>query len=414
MENIYFQPDVLDVFATQYMPIICMWSGLMMGNLNRHASGIKSVVTRDTNAPVESWMNVLKTRTLGSERPVRVGKFVREEYKAIRGRLREYMGNVALLKTPRKSTTKTPPRSEEAPEHAKEEWQSRSHGKKKPPYYFSATDKCPEPKQPKQKNGTNETGGRKKQQKTGKDNAIPRKRKTTVDDERPKKQRKMNPKDNTSPKQRKTSDDTAPDKERKASKDNLRSTGRDKKENTSKKDKTEPDESQTEEENDNTSPKQRKTSDDTVPDKEGKTSKDNLRSTGRDKKENTSKKDKTETDKSQKEEEKDKKNEKTRNQNKGFTHTKPRNKNERHEHGKERHNRKDTLPPGFKNVDNTCWLISSVQSLAAVTSLNLKGKHIECFWRTYKRSNSKILSLRFAWMYMYKKSLCKTHNDNSN
>ena len=149
-DNIYYQPDIVDIMAAQYMPLICLWSGLMLGDLQRHKEQSKSDVTRDTNAAVESWMNVVKNRTLGKEIPVRIGLFVREEYKVIKGRLREYLANASMLKAPSK-TSKTPTRTKdnEKAEFAKETWQQRSEKKRKQTVYFSPTDKCPGPKEKK-------------------------------------------------------------------------------------------------------------------------------------------------------------------------------------------------------------------------------------------------------------------------
>ena len=84
------------------MPLVCLWSGLMLGNMKKH-EGIKSApkITRYTNAAVESWMNIVKTYTLGKQRPVRIGMFVKEEFKVVKGRLREYLSNVSAIKTQR-------------------------------------------------------------------------------------------------------------------------------------------------------------------------------------------------------------------------------------------------------------------------------------------------------------------------
>ena len=98
--------------AAQCMPFIRMWSGLILWDPQRHKKKkqSKSDVIRDTNAAVESWMNVVKTQTLGKEILLRIELFIRGEYEVIKVRLREYLANVSMLKIPSK-TSKAPTRT---------------------------------------------------------------------------------------------------------------------------------------------------------------------------------------------------------------------------------------------------------------------------------------------------------------
>ena len=109
--------------------------------------GIKSApqITRYTNAAVESWMNIVKTYTLGKQRPVRIGMFVKEEFKVVKGRLREYLSNVSAIKTQR-NHSKNEQFDKETAEYAEESWQRPSEHKRKKSYLFSPVKECPKPK----------------------------------------------------------------------------------------------------------------------------------------------------------------------------------------------------------------------------------------------------------------------------
>ena len=118
----------------------------MLGNIRKHDGVLcASQITRDTNAAVESWMNIVKTNTLGKERSLRIGLFVKEEFKVVNGRLREYLSNVSAIKTPR-NHSKNKPLDKETAEFAEESWQRPSEHKKKKSYFFSPVKECPQPK----------------------------------------------------------------------------------------------------------------------------------------------------------------------------------------------------------------------------------------------------------------------------
>jgi hypothetical protein len=97
-ENNYYQPEFVDLLTNQYLPLVSLWSGLMLQTEGK---------TRDTNAHVESWMNTLKNYILLKKGPIRIGLFAQKEYTVVKGRLKEYVADAKLQNTPRKNQTKT-------------------------------------------------------------------------------------------------------------------------------------------------------------------------------------------------------------------------------------------------------------------------------------------------------------------
>ncbi|XP_053374366.1 uncharacterized protein LOC128546961 [Mercenaria mercenaria] len=153
-ENEYYCIDVLKLLQKSYMPLVSLWSGLMLGDLSRHqqkSHEIDKVVleeTRDTNANVENWMKIMKVDTLGGKKKIRIGLFARHAHKTLKGRLREYLRGVdeAPKKRPLKKR-KTMPKSE-APEVTEETWKKNTEksGTTNKPFFYSPPKKFPSPK----------------------------------------------------------------------------------------------------------------------------------------------------------------------------------------------------------------------------------------------------------------------------
>ncbi|XP_060608352.1 uncharacterized protein LOC132760382 [Ruditapes philippinarum] len=95
-ENNYYQPQFVDILTNQYLPLVSLWSGIMLQTEGK---------TRDTNAHVESWMNTLKNYILLKKGPIRIGLFAQKEFSIVKGRLKEYVADAKLQNTPRKTNT---------------------------------------------------------------------------------------------------------------------------------------------------------------------------------------------------------------------------------------------------------------------------------------------------------------------
>lgn len=74
-ENLYYSPGIIQTLFNTYMAIFPMWSGVMLGDLKRHAADkvITSVEdggqrqdnkTRETNCHVEGWFAIVKKHIL--------------------------------------------------------------------------------------------------------------------------------------------------------------------------------------------------------------------------------------------------------------------------------------------------------------------------------------------------------------
>lgn len=78
------------------MPLYPLWSGCLL----------EYEKTRDSNAPVEGWMSVVKRDILVGEKRLRTGRFVHKMRLKVAGRLRKVRRNLKRLevqsKTPRK------------------------------------------------------------------------------------------------------------------------------------------------------------------------------------------------------------------------------------------------------------------------------------------------------------------------
>ncbi|KAL0176938.1 hypothetical protein M9458_029268, partial [Cirrhinus mrigala] len=101
-ENLYYSPSIIQTLFNTYMPIFPMWSGVMLGDLERHAADkdIASVEdggqrqdnkTRETNCHVEGWFSIVKQHILMKARRLRPGNFVRKMYSSLQGRYIEHI-----------------------------------------------------------------------------------------------------------------------------------------------------------------------------------------------------------------------------------------------------------------------------------------------------------------------------------
>ncbi|KAH3782375.1 hypothetical protein DPMN_160290 [Dreissena polymorpha] len=110
------------------------------GQSTTKSSGETSAITRDSNAIVESWFNIVKSKLLCKKGGVRVGQFVKLVFTDVQGRLREYAGDSELegLKT-----------TNEGVADARESWSKKRKPVKKGPHYYAANATAV-PKQPKE------------------------------------------------------------------------------------------------------------------------------------------------------------------------------------------------------------------------------------------------------------------------
>ncbi|CAC5413778.1 unnamed protein product [Mytilus coruscus] len=102
-ENPYACDEVLRILSDDFMPLLPLWSGIMLGPIERH-SGEKIMddsvqsTTRESNAHVENWMKMVKCDTLQKDVRLRAGKFVRKLHMNLKGRIVAYQNNLHQFK----------------------------------------------------------------------------------------------------------------------------------------------------------------------------------------------------------------------------------------------------------------------------------------------------------------------------
>ena len=156
--NPYYHKDIIAYICKHYMSLICLWSGLMLGDLTRHEkeepqseSDEKdpykkkaNQVSRDNNAYVENWMRIVKVSTLLGKKGSRLGFFVRKIHTVLKGRLEEFLKDSQYKPPSRKEKTKV---EAEAAERAEEKWKSpKQKGSSKKPFFYSPPRRMPTPR----------------------------------------------------------------------------------------------------------------------------------------------------------------------------------------------------------------------------------------------------------------------------
>ena len=91
----YYQPELIEVLVNNYLGLVPLWSGLMMGDLKRHAkdettsnSMTTKEETRDTNTCVENYFGNVKKRVEAGKR-LRPANFVRQQFSMVSGQIAE-------------------------------------------------------------------------------------------------------------------------------------------------------------------------------------------------------------------------------------------------------------------------------------------------------------------------------------
>ena len=154
-DNDYYCPEALRLIHAQYLPLFPLWSGIMLGDLGRHMYPEAHTMigeTRDTNAPVENWMKIIKKDIFQGRKHILPGKFIRTMHSNLKGRIKAHNMDLRPTKKQKKKNL------QEGFDDAKEVWlarkQTSQHRQSK---YFSSPTKVPTPKKRK-KNGSQGKG----------------------------------------------------------------------------------------------------------------------------------------------------------------------------------------------------------------------------------------------------------------
>ena len=83
--NPYYYPDLIGYLLTYYLPILPLWSGIILGPHRMSVDGKK--YSHYSNAIAENWMRIVKIDILNSKCNLRPGDFIRTIYPAINSRI---------------------------------------------------------------------------------------------------------------------------------------------------------------------------------------------------------------------------------------------------------------------------------------------------------------------------------------
>ncbi|KAI6651821.1 hypothetical protein LOD99_4700 [Oopsacas minuta] len=83
-QNGCYCPEILEYILTYYMPLLPLWSGIILSKVNINA------ISTDSNAEVENWFKIVKHCIFKSQNNIRVGDFMRCLFTYIRDRLASF------------------------------------------------------------------------------------------------------------------------------------------------------------------------------------------------------------------------------------------------------------------------------------------------------------------------------------
>ena len=81
LDSISYNPQIVEFLLTYYMPLLPLWSGIILCTNN------SSDNATDSNAIVENWFRIVKHSILNSETGIRAGDFIRTVYNNIDDRI---------------------------------------------------------------------------------------------------------------------------------------------------------------------------------------------------------------------------------------------------------------------------------------------------------------------------------------
>ena len=83
-KNVCYYPKILEYLLTYYMPLLPLWSGIILSKVKVNA------VSTESNAQVENWFKIVKHSIFQSQINIRVGDFVRHIFGHIEDRLASF------------------------------------------------------------------------------------------------------------------------------------------------------------------------------------------------------------------------------------------------------------------------------------------------------------------------------------
>lgn len=152
IENHYFYPGIIDVLLKNYMGIISLWSGLLLGDLRRHETPTTGETdetgkTRETNCHVELWFGLVQ-RNILAKKYRRPAEFISKMFSSLQGGYVEHIIQHGLpVKILDKTFTVSNKHVDDHEEKCKKRESSAGQSKSKSKY-FNPPKKVQNPKSP--------------------------------------------------------------------------------------------------------------------------------------------------------------------------------------------------------------------------------------------------------------------------
>lgn len=95
-KNIFFCPQSIDGLMDTHMAIFPLWSGVLLGDLNRYLehtsiNRLQHHRTRESNCHVEEWFWIIKQSILQQKKFFRPAYFIHKMYSSLQGRYKEHI-----------------------------------------------------------------------------------------------------------------------------------------------------------------------------------------------------------------------------------------------------------------------------------------------------------------------------------
>ena len=119
--NICYHPDIIEYLLTFYLPILPLWSEIILGP---KSISVGNNYSHYSNATVENWMRILKLDILRSKTNLRPGDLIKILYPSIESRISAFNFAFHLIATKVFKNLKRP--RDVSEEHCSEEWSRKN------------------------------------------------------------------------------------------------------------------------------------------------------------------------------------------------------------------------------------------------------------------------------------------------
>ena len=87
IKNPCYFPDLIDYLLTYYLPILPLWSGIILGHHGTSVGNVEKDYCHYSNAIIENWMRIVKIDILQSKTNLRPGDLIKQLHDGIFSRM---------------------------------------------------------------------------------------------------------------------------------------------------------------------------------------------------------------------------------------------------------------------------------------------------------------------------------------